>query len=42
MPHWIVQCSVCGRVVAECKCPRAKNKEKRYEVCSECRAKGRE
>ena len=36
--HKIVKCSVCGKVILQCRC-MDKNKPVSYEVCRDCKNK---
>lgn len=39
--HYITYCSKCNKVIEQCRCMDC-NKEKRYEICSDCALKGME
>ena len=35
MSHEIVKCSICKKIIAQCRCMDC-NKEVRWEICEEC------
>ena len=38
MSHFIKKCLQCKAVITQCRCP-SKNKEERWDICSDCAAK---
>lgn len=34
--HFILKCSICGKVIAQCRCIDA-NKTVRYAICDSCK-----
>ena len=39
MIHYICKCSVCDKIIRQCRCDDA-NKTVKYEVCSKCQEEG--